>query len=190
VQNQSERQALKARRGILEKQIASLRSSLANTEGSTVAFTTLRQKVTDLESNYQLYTQKSNEARMEDAMNENRLLNVAVTQSPTFAVTPFNPKPVLDLALATFTAVFLASFAVFFAEMSRSTFATSREVRRLSHYPLLATVPLARAGRGRHPERLSEAPSPTIIMASREASAAEPYSDLGQIAYQRGSQAS
>jgi uncharacterized protein involved in exopolysaccharide biosynthesis len=188
VQNQAERQALKARRSILENQIASLKDSLASTEGSTVAFTTLRQKVADLDSNYQLYTQKSNEARMEDAMNENRLLNVAVAQSPIFSATPIRPKPVLDLALGTFTAVFLASFVVFFAEMSRTTFATPREVRRLSHFPLFATVPFAHAGRARHSEQLSDVQSTTIVMASREAADGDPYFDFGRIAYQRGPQ--
>ena len=99
-------------------------------EGSTVAFTTLRQKVTDLESNYQLYTQKTDEAQMADAMNENRLLNVAVQQNPTYSVVPFRPKPVVDAVLGGFTAIFLASFMVFFAEVGRDTIANSAELER------------------------------------------------------------
>jgi capsular polysaccharide biosynthesis protein len=104
----------------------------------------LRQKVTELENNYQLYTQKRDEAQMADAMDANKLLNVAVAQTPTFSITPFRPKPVITLVLGSFTALFLASFMVFFAEMGRATIATPRELDRLSRYPLLATVPLAR----------------------------------------------
>ena len=63
IQNESERQALRRRRTSLKQQIASLRSNLSGVEGSTVPFTTLRQKVTDLDNNYQLYKQKSDEAR-------------------------------------------------------------------------------------------------------------------------------
>ncbi len=84
VQDESDRQALRAKHDALAKQIGDLRSSLSNTEGSTVAFTTLRQKVTDLANNYQLYTQKRDEAQMADAMNQNRLLNVAVQQESNF----------------------------------------------------------------------------------------------------------
>jgi uncharacterized protein involved in exopolysaccharide biosynthesis len=144
IQSETDRQALRAKRNALSQQIAGLRSSLSNTEGSTVAFTTLHQKVADLENNYQLYTQKSDEAQMADAMNENRLLNVAVQQNPTYSVTPVRPKPVVDAAIGGFTAIFLASFLVFFAEVGRDTIANEGELVRLSRLPVLATVPRER----------------------------------------------
>lgn len=156
IQNESERQALKARHDALVGQIADLRSKLSGVEGSTVAFTTLRQKVTDLENEYQLSTQKRDEARMADEMNANRLLNVAVAQSPTFAVSPFRPKPVVDMALGGFTAVILASFVVFFAEMGRSTIGTSDELERVSRFALLAVVPLDRNRHGKPMDQLPE----------------------------------
>lgn len=142
VQNQSERKALQGRHDELVRQIDQLQSELSGVEEATVSFTTLRQRVTDLENNYQLYTQKRDEAQIADAMDESKLLDVAVAQSPTFAITPFRPKPVTNLIFGTFTAVFLASFMVFFAETGRATIATPRELAKLSRYPLLATVPL------------------------------------------------
>lgn len=144
VQNQAERQALKARRNALAQQVKQLQDNLSHLEGSTVAYTTLHQKVTELQNNYQLYAQKRDEAQMADAMDANKLLNVAVAQSPTFSITPFRPKPVVDLILGSFTAVFLACFMVFFAEMGRATIATPRELDRLSQFPVLATVPFER----------------------------------------------
>lgn len=139
--NEAERQALKAQHSELTKQISQLQSTLGGTEGSTVAFTTLHQKVAELANNYQLYAQKRDEARMADAMDANKLLNVAVAQAPTFSIMPSRPKPILDLVLGVFTAIFLASFIVFFSEMGRSTVATPRELEAISRYPLLATVP-------------------------------------------------
>lgn len=141
VQNQDDRQGLKARHDALTQQISQLQSQLANVEGSTVEFSSLRQKVSELESGYQLYTQKRDEAMMSNAMDVDRLLNVAVAQAPTFAITPERPKPLVDLVLGSFTAIFLASFLVFFAEMGRSTIATPRELDRASRYPVLATIP-------------------------------------------------
>jgi polysaccharide biosynthesis protein PslE len=142
IQGESQRQALRAKENSLKQQIAGMRSSLSGVEGSTVAFTTLRQKVTDLENNYQLYTQKRDEAEMADAMNENRLLNVAVQQNPTYSVVPFRPKPVVDTVLGGFTAIFLASFMVFFAEVGRDTIANAHELESVSRFPVFATVPL------------------------------------------------
>jgi uncharacterized protein involved in exopolysaccharide biosynthesis len=144
IQNETDRQALRAKHNALTQQIAGLRSSLSNTEGSTVEFVTLRQRVTDLGNSYQLYTQKSDEARMADSMNESRLLNVAVQQYPTFSITPYRPKPFVDIAIGAFTAIFLACFTIFFVEVGRDTIANARELERLSGYPVLATVPVER----------------------------------------------
>ena len=77
-------------------------------------------------------------------MNENRLLNVAVQQYPTFSITPYRPKPLLDLAIGVFTAIFLACFMVFFVEVGRDTIANARELERVTGYPVLATVPAER----------------------------------------------
>lgn len=144
VQNETEREALRAKRTALAKQVGDMQSKLSGVEGSTVAFSTLRQRVTDLENNYQLYTQKRDEAEIADAMNANRFLNVAVAQDPTYSVMPYRPKPAVDIVLGTFTALFFASFLVFFAEIGRNTFASSAEVERTLRLPVLADVPLVR----------------------------------------------
>ncbi len=65
-----------ARRVALSAQVESLQAKLNATEGETQNYNTLQHKVTELESNYQLYAQKRDEARMTDAMDEHRLLNV------------------------------------------------------------------------------------------------------------------
>lgn len=171
IQNETQREALKAKHAALTQQISSLQSQLGTVEGSTVDFTTLRQKVSDLQNNYQLYTQKANESQIADAMNANRLLNVAVAQSPSFSVTAFHPRPLIDMVLGTFTAVFLASFLVFFAEMGRGTFASSTEIERISRYPVLATVPLNRVLAGKRTERLPDFAPVFIGMASSPQSA-------------------
>ncbi len=147
IQNETEREALKAKHAALTNQIAALQGKLSGVEGSTVTFDTLRQKVADLQNNYQLYTQKRDEAEIADAMNASRLLNVAVAQSPSFSVIPDSPKPVVDTVLGTFTALFFASFLVFFAEIGRNTFANSSEVERSLRGPVLAEVPLIRGAR-------------------------------------------
>ncbi|MGB7264118.1 MAG: Wzz/FepE/Etk N-terminal domain-containing protein [Terracidiphilus sp.] len=146
IQNETEREALKAKHAVLANQVGTLQGQLSNIEGSTVTFNTLRQKVADLQNNYQLYTQKRDEATIADAMNASRLLNVAVAQNPTYSLTPYRPKPLLDTVLGTFTAVFFATFLVFFAEIGRNTFSSSREVETILRFPVLADVPLVYVG--------------------------------------------
>lgn len=154
VQNEYNRRGLQARHAALTAQVNQLQSQLASAEGSTVTYSTLKQQVAELTNNYQVFSQKRDEAAVSNAMDEDRLLNVAVTQSPTFAVTPYRPKPVVDAVLGGFTAVFLSCFLVFFAEMGRTTIATPRELDRAARYPALATVPLNSGQRRLHlPER-------------------------------------
>jgi uncharacterized protein involved in exopolysaccharide biosynthesis len=147
IQNENEREALKARHDALAKQIGTMQGQLSGVEGSTVPFDTLRQKVADLQNNYQLYTQKRDEAEIADAMNASRLLNVAVAQSPTYSVMPSRPEPLVDMVLGTFTALFFASFMVFFAEIGRNTFASPAEVERTLRFPVHTEVPLVRSAR-------------------------------------------
>jgi uncharacterized protein involved in exopolysaccharide biosynthesis len=187
---QADRQALKAKRSALAEQIKKMQGSLSDAEGTTVAFTTLRQKVTDLQSNYQLYAQKRDEAQIADAMNENRLLNVAVAQSPTFAMTPYRPNPVVNLVLGSFTAVFLASFMVFFAEMGRSTIATSRDIGKVSHHPPLAVVPLELSRRRDRAMKSADSPSLSIIVSSSKSSPAEEELSQAFSRYRKEPQAS
>jgi len=155
IQNQTNRKALQAKRDALSQQVSELRRNLSRAEDSTVEYTTLRQKVADLTNNYQLYTQKRDEAQMADSMNENRLLNVAIQQNPTYSAMPFRPKPVVDSILGGLTAIFLASFLVFLAEMGRETIANSYELDKYARYPVLATVPLDK-DRKRKKERLPD----------------------------------
>jgi uncharacterized protein involved in exopolysaccharide biosynthesis len=147
IQNATQQEALKAKHVALTRQIGDLQSQLSGVEGSTVAFSTLRQKVADLENNYQLYVQKRDEAQIADQMNANRLLNVAVVQNPSFSVTPARPKPLVDAVLGTFTAMFFASFLVFFAEIGRNTFASAAEVETTLLFPVFAEVPKVGSGK-------------------------------------------
>jgi len=185
IQDESDRVALRAKQDALTEQIASLRANLSNTEGSTVAFTTLRQRVADLENNYQLYTQKRDEAQMADAMNQNRLLNVAVQQNPTFSVIPFRPKPVVDLVLGGFTAIFLASFVVFFAEVGRDTIANAGELERLTGLSVLASVPKECIGSGKRSDALSDFSPVLIGMTDGRESANERKASPVLVKYQR-----
>jgi capsular polysaccharide biosynthesis protein len=115
---------------------------LKTVEGDTLAFTSLQQKVAQLNANYQLYLQKRDAAQISEAMNQEGLINIGLAQSPTFSLTPVRPRPIIDSVLGVFTSLFLACFAVFLADSNRQTIASPAELQGISPYPLLATVAL------------------------------------------------
>jgi uncharacterized protein involved in exopolysaccharide biosynthesis len=134
--------AVKARRNVIATQVLSIQKQLKVVEGDTLAFTSLQQKVAQLNANYQLYLQKRDAAQISEAMNQEGLINIGLAQSPTFSLSPVRPRPLIDSVLGVFTSLFLACFAVFLADANRQTIASPAELQGVSPYPLLATVAL------------------------------------------------
>jgi len=159
--SRSDVSAIRARQNGLVSQIDKSKSVLSNIEGITVDYSTLKHRVSELENDYQLYSQKRDEAAMAAAMDQQKLLNVAVAELPTISFVPVKPRPVLTIAMGVFTAMFVGCCAVFFAEMGRDTVSSARELENLSQHPVLASVPTS-YGVGIHPATSSVLAQNTI----------------------------
>jgi len=137
----SQLSGLRARRGTLSNQIADAQKSLNSTEELTPQFSVLQHKIAELDSNYQTYLQKRDEAEIADSMDRQDLMNFAVVQAPTYSEVPVHPKPLRDTFLGLITAFLLGGIAVFLMESVRDTVGTASELERWSRTPVLATVP-------------------------------------------------
>jgi uncharacterized protein involved in exopolysaccharide biosynthesis len=136
-----ERQALIAQGESVQRSLADLRGRLARLQSLDVHFNGLQEQADQARSNFELFSEKRDQAQIEDAMDERELINIAEAESPTSLFRPVSPKPLLNGALGLLTALFLAAGAVYFAEYLRTTVATPRELEMSSRYPVLATVP-------------------------------------------------
>src|ERR1700677_4897151 len=141
VEGRIERHALRAKSSSLRHSISALHKQLSKLQSLDVPFNALEEKADQARSNFELFAQKRDQAQIEDAMDERKMVNIAVAESPTFPFKPASPKPLLNAALGLLTALFLAAGAVLLAESSRTTVATARELESLSRYPVLATAP-------------------------------------------------
>jgi hypothetical protein len=74
-------------------------------------------------------------------MDEHKMLNVAVAEVPTASFLPVHPKPLLNIMLGGFTAMFIACGALFVAEMTRGTVSNASELEAVSQFRVLAVVP-------------------------------------------------
>lgn len=143
VENRIERNALKAKGAALTQNIADLRGQLKELESLDVPFNALEEAVDQARSNFELYSEKRDQAQIEDAMDEHKIINVGIAESPTSTFHPSSPKPVFNAAVGLMSALFLAAGAIYLAEMTRDTFATPHELSSFSRFPVLATVPLS-----------------------------------------------
>ena len=110
----------------------------------------LRTEKTNEES-YLLYRRKREEARIADALDRNRILNIAVVEEPQVPTQPANSR--LVFALIGFVLAAALSFVVGFAmDFLDKSFRTPAEVASELNIPVLAAVPISRgagAGSGR-----------------------------------------
>lgn len=135
--------ALRARGAAASTALAGLKKQLTELQQLDVEFNGLQEQVDQARSNFELFSEKRDKAQIEDSMDEHKLVNVAIAESPTAAFHPISPKPLLNAALGTLAALFLAGAAIYMAESARRTFATPRELESSSQYPVLATVPFS-----------------------------------------------
>jgi uncharacterized protein involved in exopolysaccharide biosynthesis len=92
------------------------------------------------EENYLLYLRKQEEARISDALDQERIGNVAVAESPTL---PFEPviSAWLMLMLGTCVSGFVSLGTVFAFDYMDPTFRTPDELKGFLEAPVLASLP-------------------------------------------------
>jgi uncharacterized protein involved in exopolysaccharide biosynthesis len=100
----------------------------------------LEREVSAAQANYLLYLGKREQARIQDMLDERRVLNVIIAEPPT------NPdqtlySPLLLVSLAFMFAAFIAGGAAFIADYMDPSFRTPDEVREFLDVPVFASIP-------------------------------------------------
>ena len=168
VQSIVEKRALRSRIESLTSDLAKLKNQLAEVQPLFIKYNELQEKVDQAKNNFEVFSQKRDQSNIEDAMDEHKLVDIAIAESPTLNYTQVAPKPLLYSVLGLLSALFLAGSAVYFAESFRSTIATSRELGLASQYPVVASIPLeAIGGRRVNPARLPVLTGDRIVKTKR-----------------------
>jgi len=136
-----EKKAIESRIGSLRGDLAGLHKQLDQIQPLFLKYNALQEQVEQARNNYETFSQKRDQSNIEDAMDEHKLVNIAVAENPTLNYTQTAPRPLLYMALGVLTGLFLAASTVYFAESFRATIATARELGMATHYPVLAVVP-------------------------------------------------
>jgi len=92
------------------------------------------------EENYLLYLRKREQARMSEALDRTRILNVSIAEQPSVPTMPSN-SPLPLIAGGIFLGLVVAGAAVFLKEYLDPSFRTPAEVADELNIPVLAAVP-------------------------------------------------
>jgi uncharacterized protein involved in exopolysaccharide biosynthesis len=91
------------------------------------------------EANYLLYTRKQEEARISDALDESRIINVAVVEPVTVPSVPSRSRP-LVLLFGLLAAIVVSLGIAVVAEYFDPSLRTSEDVKEFLDLPVLASV--------------------------------------------------
>lgn len=135
-------QGLQARAADTERTVAAYNANTSQLEQNAMAEQDLVRAAKAAEESYLLYRRKGEEARISDALDERRILNVAVAQNASAPALPAHSTlyyALLGLMLACSVTVGL----VFAADYLDPSYRTPEEVMRSLDLPVLASLPEA-----------------------------------------------
>ena len=144
---QSDYSALQARAAATATIVKIYEANARNLEEKGLTHQDLTRAAKTSEENYLLYLRKQEEARMADALDEGRIFNVAVAESPNVPLVPTNSPWMLGMVGVLLSAT-VSLGIVFTVEYMDSSFRTPSEVISELNIPVLASVPRRYNGNG------------------------------------------
>lgn len=132
--------ALKAKATSIQVIVARYQATAHELDQKGIQQQDLLRKVKTEEENYLLYQHKREEARMTDALDRTRILNVAIAEQPTIPALPANNRA-LVFGLGILLAAGVSVLTAFALEYTNPSFRTPSEVMTELNIPVLAAVP-------------------------------------------------
>ena len=137
-----QRDGLQARQSDASTQLSSLRTLAQEMQSAYVSQQDLIRTAKAEEDNYLLYLRKREEARIGDALDEQRILNVAIVEPPVAPALPVHSALIYFL-LAFGLAIAFSVGVAFTTEYFDPTIRTPEEAYGLLEVPVLAWLPAA-----------------------------------------------
>jgi uncharacterized protein involved in exopolysaccharide biosynthesis len=140
LKSQVELRALLQKRAVVREQVVAYQLAAQKLEESAIAQQDLEQQVKAAEEKYLLYSNKREEARIGDALDQNGVLNVAIAQQPRVPALPVWSF----LAATCFSFIGACGFStaiVYATDYFDPSFRTPEEVAKFLGSPVLASLP-------------------------------------------------
>jgi uncharacterized protein involved in exopolysaccharide biosynthesis len=134
--------AIAAQRRAIDAQKQADLAQLDQLEERTADFDSLQKRVVEAQRNLDLALQKRDQAAVDDALDRDRILNIAFAAKPSASSVPVQPRPGLYLALGLFVAAFLGIGACVVTELGRNTIYSPAELDAITGLTTLVAVPL------------------------------------------------
>lgn len=139
--------SLRAKIDAQKKQLADAQAELKTLNYAEVLITLLTREANIQETNYRKYSDNLEQARINYAMENERISNISVVQVATLPIKAVRPNKPLNLALGLLLGTLGAIVLSIFSEHLDHSIRTPREAEERLQLPALASIPRVRFGR-------------------------------------------
>jgi uncharacterized protein involved in exopolysaccharide biosynthesis len=139
--NEAELKALNAKRMMQNSQIEEYERSLEKHNQIEVELKQLEEEVELARQNYRLYLAKFEEARISDAMDEEKISNIRQIQRAYPPISPSSPKVILNLVVGVIISIIVGIAVAFFVEYMDDRLERPEQAEDFLGIPVLASIP-------------------------------------------------
>ncbi|GIW39886.1 MAG: hypothetical protein KatS3mg076_0463 [Candidatus Binatia bacterium] len=137
---QGKLQEARARRASLEEQLSRLNRQLVRLKAKSLEYDRLLQEVRNWRNTYELYIKREEEARVSEAMDQEKMVNVEVVQRPALPL-PRTGRRQASTLVALLSGLVVAAAGTFGVEYFGRTIRSERDVERFLGLPALGSLP-------------------------------------------------
>ena len=133
--------SLEAKSRVLKTQQEAARAELTDLNHTEVKMVNLQRELSLLDVKYRKYSDNLEQARIDQAMETNKISNISVVQAATAFMKPVRPRKALNLALGLFLGIFGGLGLAFFSEYLDHSLRTPQDVEEKLDLQVLASIP-------------------------------------------------
>ncbi len=141
VRQESQLKSLESKSKKLKEQLAQAEEELKQLNGNELQLAELNRDLTIQETNYRKYTESLEQARIDNALEMQKISNISLTQAATKPFEPISPKKGLILIAALFFATVGAFALAFFLEYIDHSFTKPEDIEERLGLQAVATIP-------------------------------------------------
>lgn len=133
--------SLQAKSSVLQTQLAEMRGQLKALTSHETQIGRLQREIQILDANYRKYSDSLEQARVDEALEKQRISNINVAQPPTLSQQPVRPRKAIALVLGLVIAFFGGLAIPLVAEYLDPTFRSADQVEARLSLPVLGSIP-------------------------------------------------
>lgn len=130
-----------------KKELKEVRAELRTLNDAEVRMANLMREISTREANYRRYSENLEQARIDQAMENERISNISVVQPATLPIKAVRPNKLLNLALGLFVGILGSVILAIFTEHLDHSIKTPEDAEERLQLPTLTSIPRVRGVR-------------------------------------------